>query len=287
MPDQSILILIAITFCASIIQGGLGYGFSSFTVPLGLFYFSNKVLSPILVLIEIVANAYTVVLNWRSIKHIWKRVLPIIFGLLPGIFFGAYLLSTLHQGWLKLTTYCILLPLIISQAAGLRKKINFSKSVAVPFGSGVGLLYATTTISGPPLALLFNNQGFVKEEFRASLGLVRIIESVVTGTLYSFLGLFTAQTMSIAPWILPGVLLGLPIGIHVVKAVGPETFRRISMSFDAWIVAFGLAKTGYDLHLMSVISSWSIFLAVFAVDCALLIHYFKKNQGNAHQRTVP
>ena len=31
----------------------------------------------------------------------------------------------------------------------------------MPFGAGLGFLYSVTTISGPPLALLFNNQGLV------------------------------------------------------------------------------------------------------------------------------
>ena len=47
----------------------------------------------------------------------------------------------------------------------------------MPFGTGVGLLYSLTTISGPPLALMLNNQGLAKREFRAALGFVRLAEA--------------------------------------------------------------------------------------------------------------
>jgi len=45
--------LAAITFAASIVNGAIGYGFSSITVPLALLFLSNRVLNPALVPIEI------------------------------------------------------------------------------------------------------------------------------------------------------------------------------------------------------------------------------------------
>ena len=49
----------------------------------------------------------------------------------------------------------------------------------MPLGTGIGALYSVTTISGPPLALMLNNQGFVREDFRASLAIIRIAESTL------------------------------------------------------------------------------------------------------------
>ena len=63
----------------------------------------------------------------------------------------------------------LLLPLILLQAAGVRRPIASERAIGLPFGAGLGLLYSVTTISGPPLALLFNNQGLAKREFRAAL----------------------------------------------------------------------------------------------------------------------
>ena len=51
------VLITAITFIAAIVNGALGYGFSSITVPLALLFLTNRVLNPALVLIEVVLNA--------------------------------------------------------------------------------------------------------------------------------------------------------------------------------------------------------------------------------------
>ena len=51
--SPELLTLTCITFVAATINGALGYGFSSITVPLALFFFTNRVLNPALVLLEV------------------------------------------------------------------------------------------------------------------------------------------------------------------------------------------------------------------------------------------
>src|SRR5215831_13484315 len=100
--EPGILALIAIAFLAAFVNGALGYGFSSITVPVGLLFFSNRVLNPALVLIEVFLNLYVLFINRASIATVWKRVLPILIGLAPGVALGSYLLASLHPSWLKL-----------------------------------------------------------------------------------------------------------------------------------------------------------------------------------------
>src|SRR5215831_15388116 len=115
------LYLIVITLVAGIVNGGLGYGFSSITVPLALLFFSNRVLNPALVLIEVALNAYVLVVNRDAVPAVWRRVAPIVLGLLPGVIAGTLVVSRVTPGWLKLWTYIILRPLILIQAAGYRR----------------------------------------------------------------------------------------------------------------------------------------------------------------------
>ena len=46
--DSGIVILFLIALPAATVNGALGYGFSSLTVPVALLFFSNKILSPAL-----------------------------------------------------------------------------------------------------------------------------------------------------------------------------------------------------------------------------------------------
>ena len=109
------------------------------------------------------------------------------------------LVSRVNPDWLKLYTYVVLLPLILLQAAGVRRPIQSERSVGLVFGGGVGLLYSVTTISGPPLAMMLNNQGLAKREFRAALGFVRLAESSMTAVAYLSSGLFTTRASVSCP----------------------------------------------------------------------------------------
>jgi hypothetical protein len=112
------LALAVITFGAAIINGALGYGFSLLTVPLALLFLSNRVLSPAIVPIEVVLNAYVLYVNRAALPRVWRRTLPIVIGLLPGVVLGTIIVSQMSPGWLKFGTYVVLVPLIFMQIAG-------------------------------------------------------------------------------------------------------------------------------------------------------------------------
>jgi len=278
--DSGFLALALITLLAAFVNGALGYGFSSLTVPVGLLFFANRILNPALVLIEVFINLYVLVINRASVPAVWRRVYPILIGLLPGVALGSYLLAQIHPGWLKFATYSFLLPLILIQAAGVRRPIAAERALGVPFGAGLGFLYSVTTISGPPLAVLFNNQGLVKQEFRAGLGLIRVVESVLTAIAYYHLGLFTAQSLELTWLIVPGVLLGIPVGAWAIRRLDAETFRRVCMSFDVWVVGFGLSRVLAELGLAHGALTYGPMIAAGALDAWLLYVFF----SNVHLR---
>jgi len=272
--DQFVLVLI--TFFAATVNGALGYGFSSLTVPVALLFYTNRILNPALVLVEVVINSYVLLINRYSVPHVWKRVVPMLIGVLIGVMIGSYTLSLLHPGWLKFFTYFILLPLILLQAAGVRRPVRSEKAIGVPFGMGIGTLYSVTTISGPPLALLFNNQGYAKQDFRAALSVIRVTESTLTAIAYYFLGLYSLDSAQILPYIVPSVLVGIPLGTYLISQMNHETFRRLCMSFDAIVVGFGMSKVIIELKLAPSPEAFSVLFAAIAIDAYLLVRFFRR-----------
>src|SRR5712671_3890162 len=272
--ETGTIVLVAMTFFAAFVNGALGYGFSSLTVPVGLLFYTNRILNPALVLIEVFINLYVLFINRASVPAVWKRIYPILIGLLPGVAVGSYFLASIHPGGVKFATYAFLLPLILFQAAGVRRPIRAEKLFGVPFGAGLGFLYSVTTISGPPLAVLFNNQGLVKQEFRAGLGLIRVAESVLTAIAYYHLGLFAAETGNMIWMILPSVLLGIPLGAWAIRRLDAETFRRLCMSFDVWVVGFGLSRVLVDLKLAHGALAYGPMVLAIVADIYLLYVFF-------------
>src|SRR6266704_3426333 len=273
-PDTAVIVLAGIALFAAFVNGALGYGFSSLTVPLALVFYTNRILNPAVVLIEIFLNLYVLFINLNGVPAVWKRVFPILIGLLPGIAVGAFVLASLQPGWIKLGTYTVILPLILVQAAGWRRPIRSTWLIGLPFGTGLGILYSVTTISGPPLAILFNNQGLIKTEFRAGLALVRVAESSVTAIVYYQLGLFTAESANILWVFVPCVAVGVPLGAYVIRHLDAETFRRICMSFDAWVVGFGFSRVLIDLNLMESPWAYSVLAVTILIDTCLLFVFF-------------
>ncbi len=278
MTDPHTIALAGITLLAAIVNGALGYGFSSITVPVALLFLANRVLNPALVLIEVVLNAYVLWNNRDALPGVWKRVLPMVIGLVPGIMVGTAVVSQMNADWLRFATYATLLPLILLQSAGYRRPIRSERSVGFVFGGGLGVLYSVTTISGPPLAVMLNNQGLERKDFRAALGFVRLAESSMTAVAYGYAGLYSATSLALIPWIVPSIVIGVPLGAFIIRRAPVETFRRVCLSFDAWIVAFGLSRLLNELQLvdsravylvLAVVALFDIWLYRFFTDPAL------------------
>jgi uncharacterized membrane protein YfcA len=281
--DTTVIVVAGIVFLAAFVNGALGYGFSSLTVPVALVFYTNRILNPAVVIVEVVINIYVLLINLSGVSAVWRRVLPILIGLLPGIGLGALVLTSIQPGWIKFCTYTVILPLILIQAAGWRRPIRSTWLSGIPFGTALGVLYSVTTISGPPLAMLFNNQGLVKNEFRAGLALVRVAESSATAIVYYQLGLFIAESANVLLTFIPSVVIGIPLGAYLIRRLDAETFRRICMSFDAWVVGFGLSRVLIDLKLMASPWAYSVMAITILIDSFLLYMFFTSHKRAARR----
>src|SRR3954462_11242162 len=98
--SQHVPELALITFIAAVVNGALGYGFSSITVPLALMFLTNRVLNPALVLVEVALNAYVLWINRDSLGAVFRRMLPIVAGVAPAVIIGTLpvlFLDTVHH----------------------------------------------------------------------------------------------------------------------------------------------------------------------------------------------
>src|SRR5205807_9125319 len=99
--DTALIIVAGIALFAAFVNGAIGYGFSSLTVPLGLVFYTNRILNPAVVVVEVFLNLYVLFINLNGVPTVWKKVFPILVGMLPGIAVGAFVLASLQPGWVK------------------------------------------------------------------------------------------------------------------------------------------------------------------------------------------
>jgi hypothetical protein len=85
--------------------------------------------------------------------------------------------------------------------------------------------------------------------------------------------------MQVGSWIVPGVLVGIPLGAYTIRRLDAETFRRICMSFDVWVVGFGLSRTLIALKLAQSPSAYAAMAVAGALDLVLLYAFFKARRS--------
>jgi uncharacterized protein len=259
------LVLVATTTVAAGVNGALGYGFSSIVVPVSLTMVSGRLLNPALVLLEVILNTYSLLVHIHFVRAIWPRVRPIVLGLIPGVILGGLLFGLVSAQILKASTYALILPMVALQSFALRWKVRSERRWGIPFGAGLGVLYATTTVSGPPLALYFTNLGLVQDEFRAALAVVRVFESVATLIMYALVGALTMSGATLAAAFLPMVLIGLAVGRRLVTRIDRAKFGRFCMRIDAVLVTVGLAITVGAAGWMPRPAAWALAVTFAAV----------------------
>jgi uncharacterized protein len=274
--DWSSVWLAIVAFGASLINGAIGYGFSSIVTPIALLWYSNKILNPAVVSVELIVNVALLYRERAFIAATRTRALPVVTTLLPGVVLGTIGLSYLAVNDVKAIVYLMLLPMVVVQLLGLRRPFSNERRTGSAIGPGIGFLYALTTISGPPLAVFFRNQGLSKNEFRCTLAQVRVAESSLTLTTYflftEFLGagLTSVPSLSLVPFLLIPVLIGVPLGTWVVGRVSRDAFTRLVMAMDGLVVSFGLTQVIVKLKWVGSTISDAAFgvLAAFVVGLA-------------------
>jgi uncharacterized protein len=267
--------LAIVAFGASIVNGAIGYGFSSTVTPIALLWYSNKVLNPALVVVEVGVNLTLLARERRFVRATWPRARPVVTTLLPGIVLGTLGLTYLAVNDVKIVVYVVLFPLIALQLLGFSRPLRNERSGGAAVGAGIGFLYALTTISGPPLALFLRNQGLSKDQFRATIAQVRVAESTLTLASYavfsSFFGahLITVPLLHLLPYLVVPAVLGIPIGVFVLGGVAPEFFRRVVMAADGLFVSYGLSATLVAARWMTTLESHELLAVLVACTAAL------------------
>ncbi|WP_247355108.1 hypothetical protein [Bradyrhizobium sp. 160] len=77
----------------------------------------------------------------------------------------------------------------------------------------------------------------------------------MTAIVYYQLGLFTAESGKLLWVYFPCIAIAVPFGSYAISRLDAETFRRICMSFDAWVVGFGFSRVLIEVNLME--SPWA------------------------------
>jgi len=86
------------------------------------------------------------------------------------------------------------------------------------------------------------------------------------------------ETLAGITFVVAAVTGAAGYGISSIERADSETFRRFCMSYDAWIVGFGLSRVFIVLQPPATPVAYAVWLCVAAIDAYLLYVYFRRIQ---------
>lgn len=222
-----IVVGLLIAALAGAVQGLTGFGSGLIMVPVLSLFLSPREVVPVTVLLGTVINIGVLIHARKHLK--WKAVLPLFLSAAIAIPLGTYLLMVMSPPALRIVIGAVVLITSAALLLGLSVRIDRERLASIPVGILSGLLQGSVTMSGPPVILFFQNQKMPRDSFRANLVAYFLATNIITIGIFAAGGIMTPSSALPAIYLLPGLLLGLALGIFASGRIPEARFRRIAL----------------------------------------------------------
>jgi len=236
---------IIVILIGAMIQGLAGFGFSQFAIPLLVMFIISDELIPIMVVLSLFLNLMMIHDLRKDVQV--RRIWPLMLGGLFGIPLGTYLLLVADADDIKVLIGALILIFGLAQLFDIRKQLKNERAAMAPVGFAGGVLQGSVSMSGPPVILFFSNQGFTKQEFRASLIAFFLFMNIATLPVYLYAGLLTGPVLTSSMVLLPGMLVGTFVGTRLAHRIEENKFKKGVLVL---VIIFGCMSIASGLNLI-------------------------------------
>jgi uncharacterized membrane protein YfcA len=210
--NTTILLILPIIFCATLIRSTFGFGEALIAVPLLALMLPIEVAAPVAVLLSITIAAVVVAQDWRKI-HV-RSTGWLLAPTFLGIPLGIAALTSAHQSAIK-GGLAILIVAFSGYFLSGRKTpelVDDSRRWLLGCGFLAGVLGGAYGMNGPPLVIYGTMRRWSPQHFRATMQGYFLPASVVAIGGYWLAGLWTPAVTHLylisLPAALPAILLG-------------------------------------------------------------------------------
>ena len=221
------LIATAAVIFAGISKGGFGSG-AAFVAVAALATIIDPgqaigLMLPLLMLMDV-----------SSLKPYWgkwlkKESLYLCLGGMPGVALGVWFYNLADANMLRLLIGVLSLLFVLWQAMQAYDFVPTAKEKLPPWAGGLAGIAAgfTSFVShagGPPAAIYLLSAKPTKTEYQATTVIVFWVINIVKALPYSFLGLFTWETLKLDLMLAPFALLGVWLGVKGHHLIAERSF---------------------------------------------------------------
>jgi len=219
-----IILAVVIIFIAYTVKGLSGFGSGLIAIPLLAFMFPLTFIVPVLGLLS---YSGTVTQSFHLRRQVaWRDMLPLIPFSLLGIALAIWLLVNVDANSLVLALgvfvlmYAIYSLLPLSVSAGSRRW-------AIVAGLGGGVVGALFGTGGPFYVVYLKLRQLNKNQFRATIAMIFLVDGGARMTGYALNGLFTAQVLWLVLTLLPVLFAGMYVGHHLHIRIDQKRFNQV------------------------------------------------------------
>ncbi|MCY4017702.1 MAG: sulfite exporter TauE/SafE family protein [Gammaproteobacteria bacterium] len=215
-----------VVLAGSYVQTAIGFGLAVIAAPVLFFINPDYVPAPITIsaLTLSIANA------WRFRRSISSSGLKFaIIGRVPGTVAGGLLVFWIDQRALGLW-----LGLSVLAAVWLSLgRVEFKPTRPAMFGAGFlsGFMGTSTSIGGPPMALVLQHQSV--DFIRANMAAFFVVSCVLSLAMLGFVDRFGPRHMLLSLPFLPATLLGYWLAMRTAHRISADNLRTASLSLCA------------------------------------------------------
>ncbi len=220
------LFLFICTLIAYFVKGITGFGNTIVMGSLFSFVVSNRLTTPVDLLVSIPTNMYMV---WRDRKSIsLKIVIPLSLMLLVGIIPGTFLLKVGNDWILKSILGIVVVGMAIEMLTrkptqNETKKMN--PIFLVTIGAISGVLTGLYGI-GALLVAYISRTTENRSQFRANICCVFLVDNIFRFFLYWYNGILTKDILLLSLFLSPAVILGMIVGIKVDSKINEKAVKN-------------------------------------------------------------
>lgn len=223
---DNIAIIYTLILAGAVIQAGVGFGFALVVAPLLMLIQPELIPGPLMV----TGLFLNLLVCLRHRRDIDREGLPWLIGAyLPGLYLGGMLLLLLSA-----RQTAILFGLLVWLGVGLSATALNPRPtpwLLVPAGLLSAIMAITTTMGGPPVALVF--QGSAGPRFRGTLAVYFLITGLPTLAALATIGRLGPEQVRDGLWLAPPMLLGFLLARHLTAWLDRGRTRRAVLTLAA------------------------------------------------------
>jgi uncharacterized membrane protein YfcA len=220
------LILISFIFLVSgIIQGISGFGSALIAMPLLTLFIDVKTAVPLCILHSVLMTSY---ISFTLKDHLEKKkILPLLLGSLPGIYFGVTFLKHVESDLIKLLLGILIVVYSVYSLSFNPQPKRLHNIWAYIAGFGTGFIGSAFSAGGPPAIIYTSLTGWSKDHIKATLTGFFLTSAVITAVVHAATGLTTAL---VGKYFLVSslfVLIGVTTGIKLYRRISRDRYLRV------------------------------------------------------------